>query len=169
MIKNISAYKGICKISEYKKNRISSKDINKIIDFIKDCGLDTNNIYVDTSDLFNDIPYYFDGIFLRPISYSLINKEEKRKPLIAELMRNENIKIDETKYDYYKKDFIKFREDYIERYENGELLRSFEIPKKFLPMLYAIFFDKMSDDNKYHYFINIYKDYEHTNFLLSKI
>jgi hypothetical protein len=64
MVRDINVYQGICKLSEYKGNRLESKNIKKIIDFIKDCKLNTDNIYIDTSPLFNDISYYFDGIFL---------------------------------------------------------------------------------------------------------
>jgi len=158
MIRDINAYPGICKLSEYKGNRLESKNIEKIIDFIKDCKLDTDNIYIDTSALFNDIPYYFDGTFFNIINYSLINKEEKHKPSVMELLRNPNITIDETLYDYYKKEFIKTRENYMKSYENGNLYYSFDIDKKFYPLLYGIFFDKMSNDERYYNFLRIYKE-----------
>ena len=156
MVRDINVYQGICKLSEYKGNRLESKNIEKIIDFIKDCKLNTDNIYIDTSPLFNDIPYYFDGIFLNAINHSLLNKEENRTPSPIELLRNTSVSMDETLYDYYKREFIATWENCMKSYENGKLYYPI-IDKKFYPLLYGIFFDKMYNDERYYNFLRIYK------------
>ncbi|SKA92871.1 hypothetical protein SAMN05428976_1245 [Clostridium sp. USBA 49] len=160
MIKDINAYHGIYKLSDCKKTRITKQDIDKIINFIKDCKLNTDNIYIDTSSLSNDVPYYFDGTFLNMINYSLINKEKMHQPSVMELLRNPNVSVEETQYDYYKREFTITIENYLRNYEKGEIYFPI-IDKKLYPLLYGIFFDKMSSDEKHFNFLRIYKECEY--------
>lgn len=165
MVRDISFYPGMYKLSAYKKksldsDSIKSEDLEKIVAFIKDCKLDVENIYIDTSNVLSyNIPYYFDGIFLDVINYSLINKKEMYKPLTI-LRCSMDVHIEETLYDYYKREFLDTRETYMKKYKNGEPCRT-TVDKKFYPLLYGIFFDKMSNDDKFHEFLSIYKNCEY--------
>lgn len=94
------------------------------------------------------------------INYSLINKEERRQPSVMELLRNPNVSVEETQYEYYKREFIITMENYSRNYEKGEIYFPI-IDKKFYPLLYGIFFDKMSSDEKYFNFLRIYKESEY--------
>jgi hypothetical protein len=173
MVRDIGFYPETYKLSEYKKKRFDSinmnnEDLEKVVAFIKDCKLDVENIYIDTSNFLSyTTPYYFDGIFLNGINYSFINKKEMYKPI---LQCSTDAHVEETLYDYYKREFLNIREIYMESYKNGEPCQT-AVDKKFYPLLYGIFFDKMSNDDKFYEFLSIYKfcEYPKNYFTLEDI
>jgi hypothetical protein len=91
---------------------------------------------------------------------SLLNKEGNHTTSPVELLRNPSVGMDETLYDYYKREFIIARENCMKSYEKGKLYYPI-IDKKFYPLLYGIFFDKMCNDDKFYKFLDIYKNCEY--------
>lgn len=170
MIKDITVYSGIKKLSESntKKDGMSKQDIKKVKEFIKDCKLNTENLYIDSTFTGNYV-YYFDGVFLsEPIQVKVLNKNEYASPKVK-FTKDENGKIslfgdaDEepvTIYQRYKDDFLAIYNKYMEMYNKGKMY--FRHSKEFYPLVYSIFYEKMNKKQRFYSFMEMFKFYEGT-------
>lgn len=109
--------------------------INRLKKFLNYNNRSVDNLYLKI--YVDEIQYfYFDGIFL---SYL-------------------NPNIDENGFCDYKEYFLKMEERFLKSYESGKITNlSVIIDKRLRPFMYRVFYDKLSQEQRFKGFVEIYK------------
>lgn len=132
----VDAEEFINSLPKEKINNYSILDeINRLKKFLNYNNRSVDNLYLKLYD--DDRQYfYFDGIFL--------------------LYLNPNI--DENGFCDYKEYFLNMEEIFLKSYESGTITNlATVIDKRFRPFMYRVFYDKLSQEQRFNGFIDIYK------------